>query len=86
MASLILRPLLLLLAPVHFTGFPVHLLEFQASDSSAGALVLKNKMSQNHTRMTAVHREPEIRHQPMGRHFITGCLFTWEVPERKKRS
>ena len=83
MPSLILRLLLLLLSPVRFAQFPVHFPGFQTSDSSAGGVVLKIKMSKNHRRMAAVHQEPEMRHLPMGRRFITGRLFTWDILERK---
>lgn len=81
-----LWPLLLLLSPVHFAEFPVHFPGFQISDSSAGGVVLKTKMSKNHTRMAAVDEECEMRHLPMARHFITGCLFIWDILERKKSS
>lgn len=85
-SSLILRPLSLLLSPVHFAEFPVPFPGFQTSNSSAGGVVLKIKMSKNHRRMAVLCEEPEKRYLPTARNFITDCLFNWDILERKKRS
>lgn len=70
MASLILRPLLLLLSLVYFAEFLVEVERFQTSGSPAGGVVLKIKMSKTLRRTAAVRQDPTH-----GGHFITS-LFT----------